>query len=289
MKENLEVSLGISDSDLKDCEIALRKFLSNSTKWKKLRSEVPVSYDPMSNTFVWIEGIRFGNFSKETFIILGLLSYLETDTNLSCLLKLELIEKLEKLKGLEDLALLPQYGLSVIKNNFRFNRRYFRSLFSRKNLNEFEKIFCWKVLKPKTSKPKRKIRHKGYRDHGTLPSNSSRALREELSKEASFQILQNEIEEYRENIQNWLSIHRSYLDQEGANLATASIERRIIYVDGKIESKQSTVNSVTREERKTGKSNSHSREENQKSGTRSLKFKGEIGILLRREERGNRE
>jgi hypothetical protein len=202
---------------------------------------------------------------------------------------LELIEKLEKLKGLEDLALLPQYGLSVIKNNFRFNRRYFRSLFSRKNLKDFEKIFCWKVLKPKTSKPKRKIRHKGYRDHGTLPSISSRALREELSKEASFQILQNEIEEYRENIQNWLSIHRSYLDQEGANLATASIERRIIYVDGKIESKQSTVNSVTREERKTGKSNSHSREENQKSGTRSLKFKGEIGILLRREERGNRE
>lgn len=281
MKAQSKLSFDILDSDLEDCEKALSRFLSSSRKWRKLRSEVPVSYDPVSNTPVfWIEGIKFQNFKEEDLTILCLLSYFEEDPNLSSLLKLELIEKLERTKGLEDLALLPQYGLKAIKNNFRFNRRYFRSLFSKEMLRKFESHFSYKILKPKTSKPKRPVRHKGYRDHGTLPSISSTALRKGISEELSLKLLQVQIEEYRENIQYWLSLHRSYLDQKGAPLAEQKIERRILYVDGKARKKQRITFKSSEEEREYRETDHYPGKEDCESGKRTSESE-EIGIYLR--------
>jgi hypothetical protein len=162
MKDKKYVSFeGVSASDLRQCELVLHEFLSTSKKWRKFSSEVQVSYDPVSKSEYWIEGIRFKNFNKESFIILCLLAYYEKNLNLSVLLKLELLEKLERTKGLEDLALLVQFGPSVIKGNGRFNRRYFRSLFSKNSLREFEKSFSYKIQRPKTSKPKKTYSSQG--------------------------------------------------------------------------------------------------------------------------------
>jgi hypothetical protein len=135
----------------------------------------------------------------------------------SSYLRLELYEIFTKRKRSEDLVFLLGKRSTMWKyilTSDRFNTRQLKGMFSRKNLEGFiglkVKIIPLFLNFPK---PKRLIRHKGYRDKGTLPQSSVRAIIEECSKEQAFTDQQMLKEFYSENITEFLSLNQSWLEQ----------------------------------------------------------------------------
>lgn len=274
--------IGISDLDLEYIKKNSLNELLSSTKWKRFSSEVLVSYDPVTPETRRLEGIRIGNLPKEDFIILAVLAQVE-DSLLSFLLKVELEKKFRQTTGLEDFVFLTSgVWQEYLKSCSRFNQRYLRGLFSKKSLKDFMKRFQVKIQYPKTSKPTKVHRHKGYRDKGTLPNPSTIARRQELQKEFRLTELQNQLENYQNWIDFYLDIHLSYLRSKGSQSDRRNSERRIFYVttgEDFVESSDSrkSKNKET-EYRKTdfnlGKKNLESREQS---------FQSEISIRLRSE------
>lgn len=222
--------VGISADDLEFVKKNVLNEISSSTKWKKFSSEVLVSYDPVTPNHRRLECIRIGNLSKEDFIILSVLAQLE-DSLLSFLLKLEIENKVLHLKGLEDLSfLVSDKWEQFISCSTRFNKRYLRGLFSEQSLEEFMKRFHYRIQYPKTSKPLKVQRHKGYRDKGTLPNSSTIARRQEIEKEFRFTEEQINKENYQEWIDFYLELHLNYLRAKGSQSDRRNSERRIFYV-----------------------------------------------------------
>lgn len=270
----------IQPKDLELVERNIQKTILSSTKWRSFRSEVLASYNPVSGNRLKLEDLRLGTMSKKDFIILCLVTQYE-ESILQYLLKVVLSEKLEKLWGLEDLSLLLEENFFYfISSSTRFNRRYLLGLFSEKELAEFLKRFQFKVLYPKTSKPKKVLRHKGYRDKGTLPDESTIARREEVQNEASFTLQQNLREEYQQNINLFLEVHRSYLKSKEPS-TDKKLQRRTIYVfTGKNQLKQADFRKSEEQEIEYRKADLHSGEKDFQPG--ECTSEPEISNYLRR-------
>lgn len=208
-----------------------RKILSTSSKIRKLGSEVQAAYQPV----FWEEGEEFPQFHKyprkisvstskfsELVTLLGLSYYM--DPKLSSLIRIEIIEKVEKNRDICDILLgcfNRKIFFTYLFTSTRFNDRQVRSLFSEKNLVKFLDSV---VLRLELESPLDKSgiippqQHKGYRDHGTLPSVSDLARKKVLSEDWNLINEQIEIEEYRDNIGNYLSCNYHWLASVASSL-----------------------------------------------------------------------
>lgn len=100
------------------------------------------------------------------------------------------------------------------------SRTFFGNICCKKNL-----IRCWNLIKIRFStriRPKRTLRHRGYRDKGTLPALDVQILRKELDKDVYLREEQQKIEETRLLQENNIRLFRSYLEQDG------SLEERLL-------------------------------------------------------------
>lgn len=124
------------------------------------------------------------------------------------------------------------YWLSVLTEDREFllkwllnqrtitSRTFFGNICCKKNL-----IRCWNLIKIRFStriRPKRTLRHRGYRDKGTLPALDVQILRKELDKDVYLREEQQKIEETRLLQENNIRLFRSYLEQDG------SLEERLL-------------------------------------------------------------
>lgn len=188
--------------------------ISSSERYRTICSEVLSLYQPvMSSNFTGRVAISPIN-SNNHIMLLAYLSYFMSPI-LGFLIRLELEEIVLKRKRSEDLF-FSLYNREVCELYFltsiRFNERRLLGMFSRKNIQEYlGKFRCKLVFEPQPP-VKEKIRHKGYRDKGTLADSSSVARRQEVQKELAFTLKQNDLESYDENIDLYLSCHKAWFE-----------------------------------------------------------------------------
>lgn len=103
---------------------------------------------------------------------------------------------------LEDL--FPQGPLQIVRLWETKNPKYGGKTFLRYAL---EDLLVIEVDERKKLKPKRKVRHKGYRDHGTLASNDSKARKE---AQRYFYDVERELENYKAELREKMP----FLDDE---------------------------------------------------------------------------
>jgi len=214
-------NLSISELNSRIYEVFARTF-SEDTKSKKA-AEVLSRITPNGEVHL-PEGIKFsGRKYQELLGYLIILHYVD-DELLHWYIRVDLEHFL--LKNFQF------YWLSVLTEDREFllrwllnqrtitMRTFFGNICCRKNL-----ILCWNLIKIRFEsriRPKRKQRHRGYRDKGTLPALDIRILRKELDKDIYLQIDHQKIEELRLLQETNIRLFRSYLQQGG------SLEERLL-------------------------------------------------------------
>lgn len=206
-KSNLDLVSFVSASCIQSLE--------GCDDYRKFRTEILSLYQPVLKTAaaetgeILIKGVN----SNQEIGILAILSYY-MDPILGFLIRIELENMIRKRPGSEDLLFLlegRQVAFNYIFTSTRFNERKIRGQFSKKNLTKFLHQIEFIAKKRKTSDPKRLIRHKGYRDKGTLPDISTTAIRQEIQNEAAFRLQQIEREIYESNIEYYLLTNLAWL------------------------------------------------------------------------------
>lgn len=189
--------------------------LEENDRYREFRTEILSLYQPVLNTSraetgeILIRGIN----SNQEIGIMAILSYY-MDPILGFLIRIELDKKIRKRRGSEDLLFLLEgrdVAFNYLITSNRFNERKIRGQFSQKNLQLFLNSIELIATKRKTSDPRRLIRHKGYRDKGTLPDTSVTAIRQEIQNEEAFRQQQIENEIYESNIEYYLKTNLAWL------------------------------------------------------------------------------
>jgi hypothetical protein len=240
--------------------------LEENDRYREFRTEILSLYQPVLKTDRFAETgeilIRGVNSNQE-IVILAVLSYY-MDPILGFLIRIELENKIRGRRGSEDLLFLlegREVALNYILTSSRFNERKVKGLFSIKNLTKFLYQIEFIPKKRKTSDPKRLIRHKGYRDKGTLPDTSVAAIRQEIQNEAAFREKQIENEIYDSNIEYYLKSNLAWLRELKSSMLSENFyfnkQKGVIYYeDDRI---------INSEDRKQSKSTGRNEKEERKS------------------------
>lgn len=260
-------------SFVKSLEKIILRVLEHSEQYEKFRSELQSLYQPVM-ACSWENRIRIkGSFSNRDLLALIVLTWW-MDPVPGWLIRMEVMNLFQTRVGSEDLALCcysREVCLKFIYLSSRFNLRELGGIFSFKNLLEVIDSYRFCPIYSKTKPPKRQERHKGYRDKGTLPDISVTALRQGVSEDYLLRELQNEKENYQENIQNFLAMNLAWL----LSIETSFIAKDykfnsekgvLIYEDGRILADEDRVQRKDLEGE--GKKGNKPSERNQKSDSK---------------------
>lgn len=160
-----------------------------------------------------LDHISFGTLKEEDLIFWCCYCWYGTSSVLKSYIRLELQEVIEKRpESFWILNLL--YSKSNLLNWLLISDLYHSREFFGNVLNPKESIQRCKSLKfifESKKDPKRTIRHRGYRDKGTLPSLESRIRKEELRKDVWNTEEQNNIEAERKKLSDTLAFIEGFL------------------------------------------------------------------------------
>lgn len=219
----------LSHSDLEILRRNCLSVLNSNDRFLKICAEVKASYDPVKETYFRPEGIRFRTLRRNEIIQMICMFQFDEESFVKYFFLAELQTYLRKSKGLEDLVLLakPETFFGMLMCSSRFNRRLMFSLLSESELHKTLSSLRLKVLYPKTSKPKRAVRHKGYRDHGSLPELGNPERRKGILEDVHMQEFQNQKEDYQERIQLYLDSHEAFLLNRGESEFNISKQKEL--------------------------------------------------------------
>lgn len=191
--------------------------------YQKLASEVlslyqPVDYREFNNSY--LSNVKLlGDLRNNTLVSLVILSYY-MEPVFSYYIRLEVEDLFLQRPGSEDLALLCKSRDTAMKFLFTSTRYNIRKILGTFNTDNFNQVLKKIKVIPQFSEIynnsrkgiKRPVRHKGYRDKGTLPVPDAIARREELLRERTFLLEQLRIEEYSDSIDHYLAVNLSWLN-----------------------------------------------------------------------------
>jgi hypothetical protein len=219
----------LSHSDLEKIERNCVTVFNSNAHFRKISADLKASYDPVRKTFYRAEGYRFKGFKKRELIQLITMFQFSEDDFIKFYFLSEMQDYLLKARGLEDLIFLTKKETfkKYLSCSTRMERRFMLSIFKEEALEETLNSFSVKVIKARTSTPKRLIRHKGYRDHGSLPEISEKALREEIRDDISLRLKQVQKWEYDDFMSYFLELHYNFLKTSGESESNYYFEKEI--------------------------------------------------------------
>lgn len=262
-KSNLDLISFVSASSIESLE--------GSDCYRKFRTEILSLYQPVLNTGrftgeIILKGVNT-NVDIET---LAILSYY-MDPVLGFLIRIELENKIRKRRRSEDLLFLlegRETAFNYIFTSNRYNERKLKGQFSQKNLSKFLNQIEVIAVEGKSSSPKRLIRHKGYRDKGTLADISVTALRQEIQNEGAFRDWQIESENYETNIEYYLQTNLAWLKNLKSSMLSENFyfnkQKGVIYyeddriINSENREQSESIRRNEKKERKSRKTNSPS-------------------------------
>jgi hypothetical protein len=211
--------------------------LERSQSYEKFRSEINVLYQPVPKAANFANEVRVkGCRKKNQLLTLSVLSWY-FDPILGTLVRMWLQETIKQKRGLEDLLLTTfsrKDCLIFLFTSTRTNFRYLKDVFKLENLEKFlERILIFPVFNH-YPRPKRLLRHKGYRDKGSLPEISQVAIRQGYAEEFRLKQQQFQKEEYEKNIEDFILLNKSWMDSMGFLLSDDyyfDSKKGIIYYD----------------------------------------------------------
>lgn len=250
--------------------------LEGSRSYRSFAAEVLSLYQPVLNRR-FTNCIRFNCSKNRDLVLLSVLSYwMNPIVGFLCRMKVE--EILSKRQRSEDLLLLlfgRDICLTFLCTSNRYNDRSLRGLFSEKNLKEFLDRLRIRPEFETNAPVIESVRHKGYRDKGTLANESVRARRQELANELSLKLQQNSVETYHSNIDSFLQMNLNWLKSVKSSVLTEnyyfnSKKGVIYYEDDRVitdqdREKRETFRGTSKKRRKSSESNYQLRAENQES------------------------